>query len=243
MDAEQFAGPQFYEWLALDIETTDGRPEHAERWMRMNWSPTPSWKDETIGKRYRELLEKKKQKLALLDESPIILVTLVSNENELRAIHCMYEHQPKNMFGALVEGFATQAEMLAALRNLLDAKVFNDTTIVGHNIKHFDLNKLRWANLRESLRLPVALQLKMPIYDTMLEYGRRFSLNRNPYIALDDVLELLEMDSHKKVMSGADVPDLYRAGKYDTIIQYGLLDVLDEAEVFLRMTGQSEHLK
>jgi len=225
-----------YAYCVLDLETANGRPEEAERWMRMSWSPNPSWKDETIGARYREMLAKKQERLALLDEAPIIVVCLKS-ETELRALHAMGAHEPKHVSGALIEGFADQPGMLRALRDLLDSRVGPNTTLAGHNIVKFDTPKLRFAYLAAGLRLPACLIGRdQSVFDTMLNWSR-FSLTERPFVALDDCLEVLGLPNHKSTVTGKAVPELHAAGQYEAIINYCLLDVLAEESLFLRMIG------
>ena len=79
------------EWLALDIETAGGRPEDADAWMRTNWSPSDKWKPETIGSRYLEMVVKKRERLALLDASQVIAVSL-RTPSETGVIHSMQSH-------------------------------------------------------------------------------------------------------------------------------------------------------
>lgn len=228
-----------YEWLAIDIETSNGRPDDAERAMRA-WQPAARWKPETIGARYLDALAAKREKLALLNGAPIVCVALRS-ETELRCLHSMRAEPPKVLGGGLVEGFATQREMLIALRAVLEARVGPDTVIVGHNIIGFDLRKLRWAYLRERVRMPGALVDKdQPVYDSMVEYGRRFSMEKSElFVGLDALLEEWGIPTHKATVDGSMVPQLHAAGQYDSIVGYCLLDVLAESDVFLRMTGRA----
>ncbi len=226
-------------WLALDLETAEGRPEDAERWARMIWSPSPKWKPETIGQKYLEAVTKKGERLALLDTSPVICVGL-RTETELRCIHSMRAEAPRMMSGALVEGHADERAMLIALRSYLEAINAADRTLVGHNVRNFDLRRLRMAYLRAGIRPPMCLVARdVDTFDTMLEWGRRFSLDDNAFVALADILEVLGMENHKAAMTGEQTPDLFRAGAFDTIIAYCVLDVLAESDVFLRMTGQA----
>lgn len=227
-------------WVAFDIETTNGRPEDAEAWARNLWSPDRRWKAETIGSRYLEVVSKKEERLALLDAAPIVCIS-VRTEFELWCLHAMEAHEPRSVHGGVVAGYATEGDMLVAFRTLLDSRVPGpDVPLVGHNILGFDLRKLRWRYLKQNLRLPVALAAKeQAVYDTMVEYGRRFSTDRDLFISLSGVLEALGVDSHKDLVDGSTVPDLYEAKQYDTIIRYALLDVLAEADLYLRMTGQN----
>jgi hypothetical protein len=237
-------GAQPYDWLALDIETTDARPEDAERECRLAWTPRKNLKtDAVFGKQIREALEKKMKKLALLDAAPIIVVSLKSN-TELRCLHSMEPQAPTAVAAGLVEGFGSMADMLIALRNVLDKYVSAETLLVGHNITHFDMPKLRWAYVRHGLRTPEALMPGQPRFDTMVEYGRAFSVSKEKWFcALADVLDEFGIEGHKHLVSGAEIPGLYQEGRYDEIVQYALLDVMNEAELFERMTSRSSALK
>lgn len=245
--AASSAGVGLFDWLTIDIETVAGRPEDAERWMRMHWSPSSQIKKpETIGQKWFDALEGKRQKLALLDGAQVICIGLRSKDLdygggsviEFGCLHCMGEHLARDVKGATVQGFASQTEMLIALRNILDARAVDETTIVGHNVRRFDLPMLRHAFVREGVRLPMLLSRPdILMFDTMVEY-RRFSLVDKPFISLADLLEVFGLTSHKQAMTGADVGELHAAGQFETIVQYNLLDVIAESEVFLRMTGQ-----
>jgi hypothetical protein len=228
-----------YDTVCLDIETADAKPTELERYLRLHWSPNPNWKPDTIGSRYLEAYEKKKAKLALLDASPVICVAL-KTEQDLRCLHCLKEASPAMVDGALVEGFAGEGGMLRALRNLLDVACDDGTAIVGHNIKHFDLPKLRNRYLRHGLKLPGALvNREQPLYDTMLEFGYSFSLDNDCFVGVKDLAEELGVPHHKDISDGPAVPQLYAAGNFDAIVTYALLDVLLEYSLFLRMTGQN----
>lgn len=232
------AAPVPYKWLTLDVETVDGRPEDAERLMRVQWAPNPDWKPETIGNRYLAALAKKKEKLALIDEAPLACVAIRS-DSELRCLHAMYAHEPRLKHGGLIQGFSDRREMLVAFRTLLETRLGPDAPLVGHNILHFDLRKIRWQFLKEGLRLPRQLVTReQPVFDMMVEYGRRFSTNGGDImVGLADVLEAFGLPTHKGIADGADVPQLYRQGEFDLIVEYCMLDVIAEADLFVRMNG------
>lgn len=235
----------YVEWLAVDIETAGGRPEDAEAWMRQQWEPSKAWKPETIGNRYLEMLGKKVERLALLDASQIIVVT-VRTPLETVAVHCMKASAIEQVEGAFVQGYATEAEMLVALRGFMMARADDSTVICGHNIVSFDLPRLRGAFLRNGIQLPSQLaRPDLPLFDSMREFTRRFSADteQGAMISLNDLLERIGMASHKKLIDGADVPKLYQDGQHDVLIRYALLDVVTESEVFLRMTGRSQAMK
>ena len=241
-----FCGPEPEPWLALDIETTNGRPEEAERWMRLHYTPPANYKTaEACGKAFLEMREKKTEKRALLDSSPVVIVT-IQTPRGLYALHCLgaAATEAHEGTGGVVQGFASAREMLLALRTGLDAYAGQGTTLVGHNIRGFDLPKLRWAYLKAGLRMPAALAADQPVFDTMREYGRRFSQVEKPFVALADLLEEFGLPSHKAELDGSKVPGMVeeiQAGKREhlpTLLTYALKDAAIEARLFLAMTGQ-----
>lgn len=231
-------------WVAIDIETAGGRPEDAEEWMRRNWEPSAKWKPETIGARYLEMLAKKTERLALLDASQIIAIG-IRTPVELGLFHSMQAAPPSTVEGSFVQGFVGERQMLAAFRAFTSTRTSEETLLVGHNIGHFDLPRLRLAFLRNGLQLPAVLAADgQPVFDTMREFCRRFSADSdsNGMISLDALLAKIGLPSHKDVASGADVPGMFAAGAFDAIVRYCLLDVATEAIVFERLAGCSPSL-
>ncbi len=238
-------------WIAIDIETGNGRPEEIERQLRRDYFPPSNYKKaEAIGNALLELAERRKEKSAVADGAPIYVVSLAlpfssSVIGEIRVLHCLREEpltERDDMTGkpAFVEGFATRRQMLEALRVGLELASGPETVLVGHNIRAFDLVRLRWSYLRAGLRMPSPLAFDgQPIFDTMREFGRRFSAVERPFVALSDLLEEFGMPNHKSEVSGAMVPGMIEAGEVDRLVAYAATDARTEAELFLRMTGQT----
>jgi hypothetical protein len=253
-----------YSYFCLDLETYNASPEAADRWMASCWRPDSigTWKCDTVAKRLQEMFEKKRQQLALLEEAPVIVITIKS-DTEFRCLHCLEAHDPKLMDGATVQGFTSEAEMLMALRNLLNAVVvlpdgnnslgaamvdamgakLPPTEFVGHNIRDFDLPKLRTAFLCNDVQLPRALVVDLPMFDTMQVFCRRFGLNTNGFIGLDAILQIIGLEGHKHLVDGAQIPGLVEAREFSKIITYALLDVADSENIYLRMIGRHPALK
>ena len=222
--------------LTLDIETIAGDLTEAEAALRRDFAPNPNWKAVTIGERYLEALEKKRERLALLDTAPIISVAL-RTPVDCRLLHWMPLEQSQ-LAGVPLERLADERSMLLRLREYLDA-CGPETILVGHNIKHFDLPRLRLAMIRYGLRLPVCLaNPDHPIYDTMSMW-HYFSVSEKAMISLEECLELAGLLNHKEVLSGADVPQLYKAGDFQTLAAYAITDVLAQDDLYLWMTGQA----
>lgn len=238
------------EWLCLDIETEAGRPESAEEWARRYWSPDHRWAPETIGKRYLEALKKKQERLALLDSAGIAVVATVGSTLPVAVGHACGEQAPEHRDWGLIGGFADERALLIALRNFLERQTDEGTLLVGHNLRGFDLPRLRLAYLRAGLQLPGLLASPdVRVFDTMREFARHFSVEREEFVSLAAVLEKLGMPNHKEVMDGSQIGELLARvngpeGKesLEAVLKYAALDVLCESEVFLRLTGRSVQL-
>ena len=104
------------------------------------------------------MLEKKKERLALIDGSAVISDALIGVDStgarSIGCFHSLYSHEPRRVEAADVFGFASERDALYAKRTMLDANCDPDTCLVGHNIVEFDLPKLRMAYLRHGLQLP-----------------------------------------------------------------------------------------
>lgn len=233
------------EWLTIDIETRAGNPDAIEEWWRNFWKPDTNWKPETIGKRYLEGLDRKRQMGALLDSATIAVVA-VAGTSKIAIEHCVggaattaLPGKPADTDYGCVTGWASEREMLQEVDGLIRNCATEDTLLVGHNIKGFDLPRLRMAYVRNGLPMPPWLSHLQPCYDIMKEYCRGFSVERQELISFDDVMRGLGMESHKGIISGADIGRLIEAGDVETITRYASLDVQKESEAFLLMTGRT----
>lgn len=225
------------ERVTLDIETVAGDPSSAEAVFRWSFTADSRWKPETIGERYLKGLEEKKQKLALLDDAPIITVAL-RTPADCRVLHWLDVADPV-FAGVPLERYPSEREMLLGVRGYLES-IGPETILVGHNLRHFDLPKLRRAYLRHGMRLPrVLVTVDHPTFDTMLAW-RAFSVEDRAFFTLAECLEAAGIPNHKGYASGRDIPDLWLAGDYRTILAYAIADVLAEDSLYLRMTGQIE---
>jgi hypothetical protein len=221
--------------VTIDIETIAGDPTEAEASLRRTFAPNANWKPATIGERYLEALEKKKERLALLDTAPIISVAL-RTEADCRLLHWL-PIDDQEIGGVPLERLADQRALLWRLREYLLGCV-QETVLVGHNLRHFDLPRLRLAMIRYGLRLPPCLaDPEQPTYDTMAMW-RYFSLEEKTMTSLEEALEAAGLVNHKAAMSGVDVPEVYRKGDYKTLAAYAIADVLAQDALYLWMTGQ-----
>lgn len=139
--------------------------------------------------------------------------------------------------------------LLLALRAWLDSNTGPETTIVGHNIRAFDLPKLRGAYVRNSLKLPAILKPRLKdeeraeVVDTATLF-KAFSMeHRDDFCpALDTVAASFGIPRPKQHMTGADCPRLFREGQIQTVLTYCCVDVATTARAFQLMTGAAPDL-
>lgn len=222
------------DYCVLDIETIAGDPSDAESWMRRAWSPAANWKPETIGARWHDAYQKKLDRLALIDGSPIISVQLKTRAG-CEVIHWA-QCDEAAIAGSEMTRVADERSMLLAARERL--RCCGETEIVGHNVRRFDLPRLRFAFIKHGLMLPSCLANDdHPVYDTMARWGR-FTVDDRPFISLSECLTACGLPNHKEQVSGEDVGKLWLSGDHKLLLTYAVADVLAEEALFLRMTGQ-----
>ena len=228
--------------MCLDIETQAGRPESVEEYIRSHWWPNEAWTPDTIGKRFKEAIARWELKRGLLDAGGIAVIAL-NWPGQRVVLHRLQAEAPRvTDYANAIFGFATERELLAAFREFIRQNMGEETLWVGHNIKAFDLPRLRLAMLRAGLQLPAALGGHQPLFDSMREFCRAFSIERSEMVGLSEVLEKLGIPSHKELVDGSQIDELIAKGEFETILHYAALDVMAETEVFLRLTGRSTQL-
>lgn len=215
----------------------------------------------TTLKKLEELIEEKYKKLGLMDAAPLGTVQLHTPTATL-LLHTFYHEEPRwletEKGAAIVMGFgaakpagavdyspeemARQVEnerlLMVFLCDWLERYTDDKTTIVGWNVKGFDLPRLRLMCLRARPRivLPKVFQVRADVYDLMKEYCRHFSVDRVEFMKLVVALEQVGIATNKEVMNGAMVGPMIRAGRYEEVLVYGLGDVVEETELFLMMS-------
>jgi hypothetical protein len=228
-------------WCVLDCETGNA-PEDAIQAALANWKAPRNWKPETVEAKRAEAAEAIREKAALLDASPILCVG-VRTDREAVMFSGMGEDCPSlNLRGwNAILHMQHERSMLAALSQWLDAHTDAGTVLVGHNVRAFDLPKLRNAFVRHRLPLPASLKPRedgpgQPVTDTMSLF-KSFSMeHRDDFmVSLDTVCAAFGIERPKQYLSGADVPRLYEEGQYAVILTYNAIDVDATAEVYRLM--------
>ncbi|EXJ16946.1 ribonuclease H-like domain-containing protein [Imhoffiella purpurea] len=225
-------------YVVLDIETGDA-PEDAIQAALGSWKAPKNWKPETVEKNRAEAAEKIRSKAALLDASPILCVG-ARTDREAIMFNGMGEAGPLELSGWSVRSYPDEGAMLAGMAAWLDTQTDADTILIGHNVRAFDLPKIRGAFVRHRLALPACLKPRtdgsQPMTDTMSLF-KSFSMEHRDAFAvgLDVVCTAFGIPRPKQVISGDDVPRLHREGHFAEILIYNAIDVDATTEIYRLM--------
>jgi hypothetical protein len=233
------------QWLCLDIETGDA-PDAAIAAAIANWKAPSNWKPETVEAKHTEAAEKIRDKAALLDASPLLCVVIKTDRDNV-VFNGMSE--TGNVPDWETVSCGSEKNMLLKLRSWLDRMTTPETLIVGHNLRNFDLPKLRNAFVRHRLQLPeilkprLRLEEKAETVDTAALFKTYSMENRdNLFISLDTVAIGLGIERPKQVISGDEVPKLHRNGQFEPILIYCAIDVATTARAWQLMSGNAPDL-
>ena len=234
-------------FITLDIETGNAPATDIAKKIE-NWKAPSTWKPETVAAKRREFAEKATEKAALLDASPILCIAAQTDQARL-ILNGMDDSAPV-IDGWPVTGCGDERRMLLALRAWLDASVSAETDIVGHNIRAFDLPKLRNAFIRNTLRLPLALlphiggENSPRVVDTAKLFQSFSMEHRDDFcVSLDTVAATLGIPRPKQHMDGSDCPRLYAEGQIQTVLTYCAVDVATTTRAYQLMTATAADLE
>lgn len=203
---------------------------------------------EKVEERRAEAVARIREKAALLDASPIVCVG-VQTDREAAEFNGM-DGTAFDIGGVPAIPCGNERGLLVKMRDWLDARTGPRTVVVGHNIRGFDLPKLRNAFMRHSLRLPAIFAPRIlegdqvaSVVDTMKLFTAFSMEHRDDFmVSLEVVAAGLGIPRPKAVINGSDVPRLYRAGEFASILTYCAVDVACTTRAYLLMTGQAGEL-
>lgn len=231
-------------FIVLDLETGDA-PAEAVAAAIAAWKPPANIKaEDKIDARRQEAAAKLAGKAALLDASPILCVAVQTDQ--VRLIFNGMDGSAPAIDGWPVLGCHDEKGLLLALRAWLDANASADTALIGHNLRAFDLPKLRGAYVRHSLRLPALLRPQRrdsaptETVDTAALF-KAFSIEHRDDLcpALDTVAAGFGITRPKAYMTGADCPRLHREGQLETILVYCAVDCATTARAYQLMASSA----
>ena len=222
------------EWVVLDIETRAGDPNQVWQWVRRNWWPNEDHKPETMTKKLLEAVQKKSEKLALLDSAEIATVQVRTSAGQTLIFHAL----GAEWNGPGLVPHMNEAAMLGSVNQWLTMNCGETTTVVGWNINGFDLPRLRMRSVKGGVPVSRALLGMCGVLDLMREYARNWSVERIEFVALADALVALGMENHKAETDGSMVGELIERRDFKRLEEYCRRDVEQEAAMFLKLTGQ-----
>lgn len=232
-------------FVALDIETGNAPSEAVENAVE-NWKAPKNWKPETVESKRAEMAEKKRDKAALLDASPILCIACRTDKQSV-IFSSMGETNLQISWRAIEHD--NEKEMLIEFRNWADTNIDANTVITGHNLTAFDLPKIRNAFIRHRLKLPMFLlptlrdETKNEIIDTM-KLAKAYTMeHRDDFaISLDTLAGILNIERPKQAMSGAEVPAAHERGEFAPILIYCCIDTETTAQAAQLMLGIANNL-
>jgi hypothetical protein len=234
-------------FIVLDLETGDA-PAEAVAAALDGWKAPANIKDpEKIEARRQEAAAKFAERAALLDASPVLCVALQSDHSRVVLNGMDASAPPIESWPVIPCG--DERGLLLALRAWLDAGTSPATTVVGHNLRAFDLPKLRHAFVRHGLKLPAILRPKLrdeeaaETVDTASLF-KAFSMeHRDDFCpSLETVAASFGIPRPKTYMSGADCPRLFREGQIATVLTYCAVDVATTTRAYQLMAASAPDL-
>lgn len=223
-------------FLTIDLETgfpseTDIQAEIAA------WKPSGNAKkEETIERQRAEAEQKIRERSALLDSAPVVSIACQS-DCFVRVFHSL---KTETIPGVMQFPAPDEKTLLLLFRAFLDGFTTPETVLVGHNIRGFDLPKLRLRYLANGLRLPGILQPNPDTRtdDTMLLFSRYFAIGNREFVSLDEMGRKLGIVGQGKYLSGAEVPAAVAAGRHTEVVVYNVNDVLQTTQAWQRLTSK-----
>jgi len=223
-------------YLVIDIETADADELAILAEQQRMKDSEHNYKPATIAK--------VRERAALLDAAPVILVGLKTEAGGLLFTWMQTDSKLTNGFPVYVA--RDEKGMLEALGEFLVRMTSPaETLLVAHGAE-FDLKKLRLAYLRHKLQLPSILaprprEERDAVFCTMRKFSYEFSNDRaDGYIKLFEACERAGIaDVVNGGIDGSLVPEYYRRKQYREILEHCSWDIQLTEQLFLRMTIQA----
>jgi hypothetical protein len=239
--------------IAIALQTGYSAPAEIDKRIKEFSQPGNCRRPETIEEKRKEFAANAKEESALWDSAPILCVACAS-QDELFAFDGMTRiGRRRNRDGHVIIRAGDEKKMLLALRTYLD--LWRDCgkhiTLVGQNIKHFDLPKLRLAYLRHRLALPEVLRpIRDPkddavrVIDLMHLFAYQFSLEgrgeggKSPFASFDTIMRYLGMEAYPEEYASVHCPKWHEQGRYDLVLNRAMLSAMDEYRAYRLMSGE-----
>lgn len=233
-------------YVVIDIETCHA-PQEAIDAEIAAWKPKANTKDPgKIEQQRLAAIANAKEKSALLDAAPLSCIG-ISTPGARYMFNAVAQESKADIHGFNLVNCGNERDALIAMRTTLDTMTGPETVIVGHNIKGFDLPKVRARYLHHRLHMPTIFIPSLlggdnqPMFDTMTGFLKYFTAQegREQYISLEEISRLLDLDVPVKVISGKDMPRLVEEGHIDEVLLHCAVDVLAEEQCWSLLNGSA----
>ena len=243
--------------ICIDLETGFASADEIERRIADWQAPRNCSRAETIEAKRLEFAQTACEQSALWDVAPILCVACSTDKGLIAFDGMQSGGPPTDPQGNAVIRCGDERKLLLALRDFLDLwqTPHEQVIIVGHNVRGFDLPKLRLAYLRQRLGLPNVLRVwrdsedeRVRTADVMTMFAYQFSLEnrpdvgKTPFVSFATVLRYLGIDAYPPGFEGANCPEWHEQGEYDLVVSKALLDAQEEFHVYRLMANEAAEL-
>jgi len=112
------------------------------------------------------------------------------------------------------------------------------TTFIGHNVANFDIKVIKQRAMILGVPIPVVFPSKAKPWDTSL-YDTMLQWDAKDFVSMDLLAKAMGIEG-KGDMSGSDVYQYWKDGRYEEIAEYNKEDVRMVREIYNRMNFKGE---
>lgn len=234
-----FTPQQISKMVFFDIETSTTTHEAASMapTLQRQWQKRAEYLRETLSQKYPD-------NKSLTDEE--LFTQKAALQAEFGRIVCIsfgriiYKDGEPTFTVAAISSEDEHEILTKAQKSI--SKIFSSGgTLVGHNIKRFDIPYLCKRLLINGLSTPAELHFhskkpwEIPIQDTMDVWS--FGAWQEGFSSLELICDVLGIQSPKGEMRGEEVPAAFWQGRLAEITQYNMEDVIALARLILKVSG------
>lgn len=198
--------------IVADIETGAAAPEDLQKLVD-GWKPGGNLKNpETIEQHRQKFVDEITLESAKTDAAPIVCCAIRTNRGHREIFSCLPKLNVLSIHDYELIEAGSETEMLDLLVFRLNELAYMEEArkFVGHNLKAFDLVKIRNRCGRNGVKLPPALRpYAVPVFDTM-ENAKHYSVDlakdKTKFVSFEMAALYCGFDTHKRSYSGAQVP-------------------------------------
>ena len=174
-------------------------------------------------------------KAALLDSAPIACIGIKTPTVTACFTSFHFDESPL-IIQAGIACFTSDNEkqMLETTNEFLDMVTTPDMKMVSFNGVGFDLPKIRFRYAKHGIEPALPFGPYYKHVDLMLRYSKYYSMNKVPFVSMDEVIQRLGI-ADGKMMSGKYFGKLLDDGEYLKAVLYNVLDLMFIEQILFRI--------